>query len=112
MKTFKELFDEIVNSDELKKAYAAAVKSGETAVEAFLKEHDCDATVEDVRNFFKEQQEASELTEDEIAGVAGGIFLFDEDRTYYSLGPGMCIPNYSRTSDIITRDYKIDLICS
>lgn len=102
MKTFKELFNEIVVSDELKKAYETAVRSGDEAVEVFLKEHGCEATVEDIRNFFRERQEARELSEDEVAGVAGGTWTNGSfDIRIYSMGPGMCLSDYS---DIIDQD--------
>ena len=51
-----------INSEELKKAYEAAAKSGDAAVEAFLKENGCEATAEDIRNFFKEQQAVCETS--------------------------------------------------
>jgi len=97
MKTLKELVGEIVHSDELKKAYETAVRSGDEAVGVFLKEHGCDATMEDIKNFFKEQMEARELTEDEIAGVAGG-FIQTDNPIDVGLSSGMpwhCNPNYS-----------------
>ena len=96
MKTFKELFDEIVNSEELKKAYEAAVKSGDAAIEAFLKENGCEATVEDIRNFFKEQQEECQLSETDMAGVAGGtVFPDGSEPEISSAMPWECNPHYS-----------------
>lgn len=97
MKTFKELFDEIANSEELKKAYETAVKSGDAAVEAFLKENGCEATAEDIRNFFKEQQEERELSSADMAGVAGGTFLPDGgiEPGLSSMMPWQCDPHYS-----------------
>lgn len=100
MKTFEELFHEIVGSDELKKAYETAVRSGDEAVEAFLKENGCNATVADVKNYFKEQQEARELTADEIAGVAGGQLRPIKtdgplDNNLSCALPWTCNPNYS-----------------
>jgi len=110
MKTIKELFNEIAGSDELKKTYETAVKSGDEAVETFLKEHGCEATVEDIRNFFREQQEARELSEDEVAGVAGGTWTNGIcDIRIYSMGPGMCLSDYS---DIIDPDgNSVPLTC-
>ena len=97
MKTFKELFGEIVNSEELKKAYEAAAKSGDAAVEAFLKENGCEATAEDIRNFFKEQLEERELSDTDMAGVAGGIDLPDGciKTGLSSMMPWQCDPHYS-----------------
>lgn len=112
MKTFKELFAEIVTSDELKKAYEEAVKAG--SVEAFLKEQGCEATVEDVVNFFKEQSAAAELSEEEMKAVAGGF----HDDGGCIIVPGMstmtpwsCNPKYS---SIFDRDSFINpsLICA
>lgn len=99
MKTFEELFGEIVNSDELKKAYEEAAKSGKDAVEAFVKSHDCDATVEDILKFFKKQT-GEELTEEEMKAVAGGV-VGDCCFEPYSSGifPWECNPKYSSILD-------------
>jgi len=101
MKTFKELFGEIVNSEELKKAYETAVKSGDAAVEAFLKENGCEATAEDIRNFFKEQQGERELSETDMADVAGGTFL-PEGTIEFGMSrmiPWECDPHYSAATE-------------
>ena len=62
MKTFKEFLQEIVGSDELKKAFQKAMINNK--VEAFLKDNGCNATKEDIRAFFKEQQEDRALSEE------------------------------------------------
>jgi len=96
MKSFKELFSEILAADELKKAYETAARSGDAALEEFLKEHGCEATAEDIQNFFKEQQAVRELTEDEIAGVAGGVKTDEPiDIGMSHIIPWQCDPHYS-----------------
>ena len=74
MKTLQEVYEEIKKSDDLKKALAEAVKAGK--VTEFLKAHDCDATVEELKEFVAEKAAKDrpiELSEDELEKVAGGI---------------------------------------
>lgn len=96
MKTFKELFEEIVKSDEMKDAYTKAVKAGDEAVEAFLKANGCEAKVEDIQNFFKEQT-GTELTEEEMQAVAGGCIDLTPHES--SILPWQCNPHYSSIFD-------------
>ena len=73
MKTLQELYDEVKKSDDLKKSLAEAVKAGK--VTEFLKAHDCDATVDELKEFVAEkaaQDSPIELSEDELEKVAGG----------------------------------------
>lgn len=99
MKTFREVFEEIIIKDELKKEYEDAVKFN--AVEAFLKKHDCDATLEDVKAFFHEQnRNMAEMTEKELTAVAGGFPTGDCTAPYSSgILPWECDPNYSSLID-------------
>ena len=47
MKTMQELYDEFFANDELKKAFAEAMKAGK--LEDFLKANGCEATAEESR---------------------------------------------------------------
>lgn len=74
MKTLQELYDEVMASDELKREFMAISGDEENArekVSEFLKKHDCDATLEELKAFF-EDREDGELSEDELEAVAGG----------------------------------------
>ena len=51
MKTLQELYNEIVASDEQKKAFVEAMKAGK--LEDFLKAHGCEAAVEEVREYIE-----------------------------------------------------------
>jgi len=71
MKTLNELYTEVAASDALKAEFLA-LKTPEDIV-AFAKKNGCDATLDDIKAFFEEKQKASgELSEDELAQVAGG----------------------------------------
>lgn len=71
MKTIQELYSEVLKSEELKKAFSEAVQN--KTVEDFLKAHGCEASMEDVAAFLKEQQAKSgELADNELDNVAGG----------------------------------------
>ena len=69
MKTIEQSYEEIKNSEELKKQFADALK--ENKLEDFLKAHDCDASVKDVMTFLNGLKEG-ELTDDDLDKVAGG----------------------------------------
>ena len=76
MKTVQELYSEIIASNELKKAFVEAMKANK--LEDFLKEHDCEATEEEIEEFI--QTKASEdtpieLSDEELKRVAGGTFV-------------------------------------
>ena len=71
MKTMEELYNEVVGSDELKKEFLEAARSN-GSVQAFLKKYDCTATVEEVMAFIKTKIDDSELSDADIADVAGG----------------------------------------
>ena len=71
MKTIQELYSEVLKSEELKKAFFEAVQ-GKT-VEDFLKKNGCEASIEDVAAFLKEQQtKTGELSDGDLTDVAGG----------------------------------------
>lgn len=74
MKSLHELYEEVKAGDELKKALAAAVKADK--VTEFLKDHGCDSTAEELKEFVAEKlnrgKPMRELSEDELDRVAGG----------------------------------------
>ena len=71
MKTLQELYIEVLNSEELKKSFADAVRNNK--VEDFLKANGCEADSEELTAFLKEQQtKAAELSDEELDSVAGG----------------------------------------
>lgn len=69
MKTFEELYNEITENEELKKAFEQAQK--ECKVPEFLKEHGCEVTEESVSAFFAAQS-GRELSDDELDNASGG----------------------------------------
>ena len=77
MKTIEQLVEEIKASDALKKDLSAALaKKDKAALEAFLKDNGCDATVEEAKQFLQEKSSEmlknGELSEAELEQVAGG----------------------------------------
>ena len=77
MKTIEQLVEEIKASDALKKDLSAALeKKDKAALEAFLKDNGCDATVEEAKQFLQEKSaemvKNGELSEAELEQVAGG----------------------------------------
>ncbi len=97
MKTAQELYDEIIASDELKKAFAEAMKAGK--LEDFLKAQDCDIAEEEIKEFIeaKAAEDAPiDLSEDELKHVAGGSTIHSE--TCY------CTDNTCGCSDTCIRD--------
>ncbi len=69
MKTLQELYNEIIGSEELKKAYLEATKGDKIA--EFLKAQGCEAKVEEIKAFLKERGD-QELSDAELDSVAGG----------------------------------------
>ena len=71
MKTIQELYNEVMENQELKEKFIEAANAGKQ--EAFLKEHGCDATVEEVVAFLKaKNEEDAPLSLDELENSAGG----------------------------------------
>ena len=71
MKTLQELYTEVIASDALKAEFLA-LKTPEDIV-AFAAKHGCEATLDDIKAFFQEKQNAEgELSEDDLEQVAGG----------------------------------------
>ena len=77
MKSLQELYDEVKGDDALKKSFAEAMR--ESTAENFLREHGCEATLEELREFLEGKAKESgplELSADELAGVAGGTSYY------------------------------------
>ena len=90
MKTLEALYQEVLASDELKKALAEAAKTPDGLTQ-WVRAQDCDATAEEIEAFLKEKQEkASELSDDELATAAGGCNTYEAIDSMISLGFG-CI---------------------
>lgn len=73
MKTLQDLYNEIMDNDAEKKAFVEAMKAD--AIEDFLRQHDCDATAEEIGEFLESkaaEDSPLELSMDELAEVAGG----------------------------------------
>ena len=71
MKTIQELYSEIMASQELKAQFIEAAKAGKQ--EAFLKEHGCEATLEEVKAFLEAKaREDAPLSVNELENAAGG----------------------------------------
>ena len=69
MKPLRELYHEIIASEELKAAFLEAAKSGK-ALE-FLKEQGCEVTEDELKAFLSEKN-SGELSDEELDDVAGG----------------------------------------
>lgn len=82
MKTFEELYNEIIASDELKVAFTEAAQSKES-FDAFMKEHDCPATLEEVKDFLNEKSLIQSLNDDTLSMVAAGHDDDDDNDSGY-----------------------------
>ncbi len=69
MKTIEELYGEIRENEELKKAFSLALK--ENRLEEFAKAHGCEASTADAMAFLKSLKNR-ELSENDMEKVAGG----------------------------------------
>ena len=72
MKTIEEFYKELTASKELQEELKKA--SGEM-LEAFLKKHDCNASVQDFIKYYDAHNEG-EIDDGDAGSVAGGIPLF------------------------------------
>ena len=68
MKTFEELYNEIITSEELLKEFSQVDDNDK--MESFLKKYDCSASVEEAVAFV--QEKSQELSEDDLDAAAGG----------------------------------------
>ena len=78
MKTFEELYNEIIASDELKAAFTEAAKSRES-FETFMKAHDCPASLEEVTVYLNEQSVIQSLSDDALSCLSAGCDDNDDD---------------------------------
>lgn len=72
MKTIEELYNEINASEELKKA-VSEIKDKEAMTE-FLKQHGCEASVEEFGKLVESQREG-EIEDDAADAAAGGLSI-------------------------------------
>lgn len=85
--TIEALYKKIIASDELKAAFAEAVKAQK--LDEFLKSQGCDAAGAEIMDFLKSLQKAEgELADDELNSVAGGC---NSTEAIYSLTVAFCI---------------------
>lgn len=68
MKTIEQFYAEVKDNKELQQAFQAAVENG--TAEAFLKEQQVDATLEELMAFGNTKR--GELSDDELDNVSGG----------------------------------------
>ena len=73
MKTMEEVYKEIAGSKELQEELKNA---SDEMLGAFLKKHDCDASVKEFTEFMNSQNEG-EIGDRDAEAVAGGQPLFD-----------------------------------
>lgn len=74
MKTLRELCNKVIESEEMKKELAEAFrdeKNVQKNVDDFLKKYECEATIEELMEFCKEQSE-DELSAEELRTAVGG----------------------------------------
>lgn len=71
MKAFEELYKEIIASDELKAAFTEAAKSKES-FESFMKDHDCPASLEEVKEYLEEKAAVRSLDDDALSSLSAG----------------------------------------
>ena len=71
MKTVEALYKEIAESKELQNELKAA---SDEMLKAFMKKHDCDASVEDFTEYAKSQEEG-EMEDNDVEAIVGGIYL-------------------------------------
>ena len=71
MKTVEALYKEIAESTEHLSELTAA---SDEMLKPFLKQHDCDASVEDFTEYAKSQEEG-EMEDNDVEAIVGGIYL-------------------------------------
>ena len=91
MKTLQEVYDAIMESDELKKGIRDAMINGR--LETFLKEQGCESTKAEFDEFIKEK--AAKVSDEDLAAIAGGSDRSVIDPPYSNAMPWVCNPNYS-----------------
>ncbi len=97
MKSLQELYGEVRGDDALKKSFTEAMREG--VAEDFLREHGCEVTLEELREFLEGKVRENgplELSADELTGIAGG--------TSYYCGEPCSRGDTSECSDTCIRD--------
>ena len=85
MKTIQELCNEVMASEELKEELKEASQKGK--VDEFLKQHDCNATTDELMSFLEGMQgENEDLSLDDLELVAGGNTGSETFSCWMSLG--------------------------
>ena len=89
MKTLETLYEEVMQSETLKKEFLEAAKAKD-AVKAFLTEHGCDAGLEELQTFMKEKAVIN-ISDEDIDSVAGGKSDEEKERIACSvITLGLC----------------------
>lgn len=87
MKTIETLYKEVLENDELKKAFAEAMNGNN--LEAFLKENDCEATPTELKAFLEEKQNAEgEISDAELGSASGGCNGMEATMSVFTAGIG------------------------
>ena len=74
MKTIEEIYAEIIANDDMKAVLAGALANG--TVGDFLASYDVDGTVEEFAEYCANMgSETTAVSEEELAGVAGGMLI-------------------------------------
>lgn len=107
-KSLNDLFEEISQSESLKKEFTEALSNKET-VKKFLENNACDASIEEAKNFLIEKSKTipprGELTVEELEQAAGGT-----DITFLCIWTTLVMggvlaaemaDNYSRTGSVL-----------
>ena len=85
MKTIQELYNEVMASEALKEELKEASQKGK--VDEFLKQHDCNATTDELMSFLEGMQgEDEDLSLDDLELVAGGTHGSETFSCWMSLG--------------------------
>lgn len=85
--TIEALYKKIIACDELKAAFAEAVKAQK--LDEFLKSQGCDAAGAEIMDFLKSLRKGEgELADDELSAVAGGC---NSTEAIYSMTVAFCI---------------------
>ena len=77
MSTLQDLYDRARDDDALKASLAEAMRAG--SAEDFLREHGCEATMEELREFLEGkagERESLELSAEDLEDVAGGTSYY------------------------------------
>ena len=108
MKTLNEFIKEVSSSKELQEELKNAKDAD--AVNAFLKEHDCDATAGELAEYIKSQRNdgARELPDDEVSEVAGGIWM-DVGAGWIDVSDAIPLKK-KKAAQKPLKEFKIDII--